>query len=122
MTEHSDIFKTFFTINSEVKISSLETLNYDLKSVILIYENSQCVLTKKVKKATDFASSVSSPKFLFPIYPSASKIEKKVESPNLHPYIKILQMSKKKLHFSYSKYSTALGNTGCLELKNMSRT
>lgn len=80
--------ETFFghlrvTINNEVKISSLKTLNYDLKSVILMYENSECVLIKNIKKATDFAFSVSSLKFLVPNYPPASKNEQQVESPNL---------------------------------------
>lgn len=42
-----------------------------------------CINKKTVKKATDSAFSVSSPKFLFPIYPLAGKNKQQVESPNL---------------------------------------
>lgn len=42
-----------------------------------------CINKKNSKKATDFAFSVSSPKFLLPIHPLASKNEQQVESPNL---------------------------------------
>lgn len=37
---------------------------------------------RTVKKATDFAFSVCSPKFLFPIHPLAGKNEQQVECPD----------------------------------------
>lgn len=90
---------------------------------------------KTVKKATDFAFSVCSPKFLFPIHPLAGKLSNRWNVLTfLQSYIKILEMCKKNLisptantfkaqftaEIFPSKqlwHSATLGNTGHLELK-----
>lgn len=46
-----------------------------------------CINKKTVKKATDFAFTVSSPKFLFPIHPLAGKNEQQVESPDFLAFL-----------------------------------
>lgn len=107
MTEHWEFFRHLaVTINSEVKISFLKTLNYDLKSVILIYDNLECLLTKKLsRKLLILLFQFVAPNFCFLFIHWLVKMSNRWNVLTfLQSYIKILEMCKKKPHFSYSKY------------------
>lgn len=80
-------------------MSFLKTLNYDLKSVILIYDNLECLLTKKLsRKLLILLFQFVAPNFCFLFIHWLVKMSNRWNVLIfLQSYIKILEMCKKNL-------------------------
>lgn len=67
-----------------------------------------CINKKIARKLLILLSQFLALNFCFLLIHWLAKMSNRWNLPTyMHPYIKILQMSKKKPHFSYSKYSEA---------------